>query len=451
MKIREGLAAARRDLLTVDRVSDPQLRAYLGNRWNWLAMLAAVIMTAITWPVLADTLDVPAYVLPVLAVASTLPLLGIAAGGRAVRVGWVLIILASLATVPLPHAPGHADLRVAVPQFLILIAMTLAALCTQRLRQLPEIWLVTALTLLVCLQRDIAVGWIFGLTVITIGIAFVRYWARSRREIAEQTEQTELALAREEVLAERSRIARELHDVVAHRMSMVVVQAQTARYRLAAADPSEEVSPAVAGEFEAIAAAARESLDEVRSLLGVLRTQDIGLPGGADAPLDPAPGIDDLAGLVDSVRAVGVDLELDDRLDHDRLGAATGLVVYRIVQEALSNAARHAPEAQVRVTLEPDTATGAVHVAVVNRAPTGGPAGAGTDGEGLGIRGMTERAAALGGSLQAAPTTDGGFAVTAVLPAAEHAEPPGRTETDDHPERPDDPGDQGPGDPGARQ
>lgn len=420
VKIRRRLAAARRDLLTLDRVSDPQLRAYLDNRWNWLAMLAAVIMTAITWPILADTLRVPAYVLPVLAVASTVPLLGIAAGARAVRAGWVVIILVSLATVPLPHAPGAADLRVSVPQFLILIAMTLAALGTQRLRHLPEIWLVTALTLLVCMRQDIAVGWIFGLTVVTIGIAFARYWVRSRREIAEQTEQTELALAREEVLAERSRIARELHDVVAHRMSMVVVQAQTARYRLAAADPPEEVSPAVSGEFESIAAAARQSLDEVRSLLGVLRTQDTRLPGGDGAPPAPAPGVGDLAGLVDSVRAVGVDLELDDRLDHDRLGAATGLVVYRIVQEALSNAARHAPDAQVRVTLESDSAAGAVHVAVVNRAPPGRPGAAVSDGEGLGIRGMTERAAALGGSLQAAPTCDGGFAVTAVLPVAEH-------------------------------
>lgn len=415
------MAAAGREMLSPERVKDPQLRAYLGLRRNWAAMLAAVTMLAVTWPQLAATLSVPAYVLPVLAVVSVLPLLGIAAGRGPVRLGWVTIVLACLATVPLPRNPGPDELRVAVPQFLILLAMTLAALCTQRLRTLPEIWLVTALTLVVILRRDLAIGWIFGLTVTAIGVAFVRYWLSSRREIAEQTEQTELARAREEVLAERSRIARELHDIVAHRMSMVVVQAQTARYRLAAAEPPEELSPAVTSEFEAIAGAARDSLDEVRALLGVLRTEDIGATGDGVPPA-PAPGLADVAALVASVRAAGADVELDDRLDHDRLGDAAGLVVYRIVQEALSNAVRHAPGGAVRVTLEPDDVAG-VRVAVVNRAPPGGAPAPDTAGTGLGVHGMTERAAALGGSLRAEPTGDGGFAVTAVLPAVERTDP----------------------------
>lgn len=415
VKIRQRLAAVRRTLPSTEQVRDPQLRAHLDSGWNWAAMLATVVMLSITWPLLGEVLRVPDYVLPVLALASVLPLLGIAAGRSMVGAGWMLIVLACLVTAPLPQEPEYDDLRIAVPQFLVLIAMTLAALLTQPLRRLPVVWLVTALTLVVCLRQDIADGWIFGLTVFAIGIAFLRYWVSSRREIAEQTEQTELARAREEVLAERSRIARELHDIVAHRMSMVVVTAQTARYRLAAAEPAEEVSPQVAAEFETIASAARESLDEVRALLGVLRTDQTHAPDGPVEP--PAPGIGGLTGLIDDARAAGVEVSLDDRAEHDAVGDAAGLVAYRIVQESLSNAVRYAPGAPVSVTLE-SLGGGRLRVAVVNEPSPSGLTIVDSRRAGLGIRGMRERATALGGTLTAEPTEAGGFAVVAVVPQA---------------------------------
>lgn len=441
VKLRENARAAYR-ALDPQRISDPQLRDYFSRRWNWLALLAAVAMMAITWPVLGVTLRVPAYVLPVLALASAAPLLGIAAGRVAVRAGWVLIVAVCVVTSLLPRETGHDELRVAVPQFLVLLALIVASLLTQTLVKVPVVWLVSALTLLVAVPLDAALGWIFGLTVLAIGIAFLRYSVRSRRELAEKTEETELAQARQEVLAERTRIARELHDVVAHRMSMVVVMAQTARYRLAAAEPPEEMTPAVVTEFEAIAAAARESLDEVRVLLGVLRTEDMSAPHGPDghrvdpstAPLQPAPAAGDLTELVDSARAAGADVELDLRLDPAAVGAAAGLVVYRIVQESLSNAVRHAPGAPILVTVEPVTgadraaAAGgepdgiepdgpAVRVSVVNDPPVHPPAPAAADRcAGFGIRGMTERAAALGGQLTAHAAAAGGFSVVALVP-----------------------------------
>lgn len=418
VKTRQRLASAAHALPSTERIRDPQLRAYLDNRWNWLSMLAAVTMLAITWPVLAEVLSVPAYVLPVLALPSVVPLLGVAAGRGPVLAGWILIIVTCVITAPLPALPGNDDFRIAVPQFLILLVMTAAALLTQPPARLPLIWLVTALTLLVCLTPDLAIGWISSLAVISIGIAFLRYWLRSRREIAEQTEQTELARAREEVLAERSRIARELHDIVAHRMSMVVVMAQTAPYRLAAADQPEDVSAPVTAEFEAIAAAARESLDEVRALLGVLRTGDTRVPDAAVDP--PAPGLGNVAELIDDVRAAGVRIDFDDRSDHAAVGDAAGLVVYRIVQESLSNAVRYAPGAAISVSITAgDTSVSRkpLRVSIRNERSTAGFTVADSRRAGLGIRGMIERASALGGSVVAEPTDDGGFAVIAVVPA----------------------------------
>lgn len=419
VKVRQRTSTVGLRLPSIAQVSDPGLRAYFGSRWNWLAMLVTTAMLAVTWPILGEVLRVPGYVLPVLAVVSVVPLLGVAAGPRPILAGWCLIVVACAITAPLTKHFAGADLRVAVPQFLVLIAMTVAALVTQPLRRLPAVWLVTALALLISVRLDNAAGWIFGLTVLAISAAFARYWFSSRREIAVQTEQTELAQAREEVLAERSRIARELHDIVAHRMSMVVVMSQTAPYRLAAAVPPVEVAPAVAAEFDAIAGAARESLDEVRMLLGVLRTDDLRAParpdGGAAPP--PAPGIDDVADLVADAGAAGVAVIVDDATDHAAVGDAAGLVIYRIVQESLSNAARYAPGAPVRVKLTPSDDS-AIRVSVVNDRSAAGFTIVDSRRCGLGIRGMRERATALGGRLTADQTEEGGFAVIAVVPAS---------------------------------
>jgi signal transduction histidine kinase len=197
------------------------------------------------------------------------------------------------------------------------------------------------------------------------------------------------------VREERTRIARELHDVVAHHMSVLAVQAETAPYRL------DGLGPDAARQFTEIAQKARDALNEMRSLLGALR-------GAESAQRNPQPTLHELEELVESVRRVGtpVELEFDDRLrDLEPLRA---LSVYRIVQESLSNALKHAAgqPLDVRVTRDDDV----VRVRVRNRIV------AAVGSAGQGISGMRERVDVLGGALDAGPDGSGEFVVDAVIP-----------------------------------
>ncbi|MFI6503175.1 sensor histidine kinase [Nonomuraea typhae] len=213
-------------------------------------------------------------------------------------------------------------------------------------------------------------------------------------------------LSKRKLMEERTRIARELHDVVAHHMSVIAVQAASAPYRV------DDVSEAAAKEFAAINAAARASLNDMRRLLGALR--------GADEPPDtaPQPGVDDLDSLVDSVRQAGVPVRLIRTGEHP-IGPLRSVTVYRMVQEALSNVVRHAPGARVVVTVR--AAADAVVVEVENGPPPTGTRASGLDGSGAGLAGMRERVTALGGRLEAGPTGGGGFAVRGRLPEGERA------------------------------
>ena len=250
----------------------------------------------------------------------------------------------------------------------------------------------------------------------------IRRRRTTQRALLEQAEVSELEKARRAVLEERTRIAREMHDVVAHHMSMIAVQAETAPFRL-----GELPEPARA-EFVAIAGSAREALTDMRRLLGVLRSET------DSAPTAPQPGLADVPELVAAARRVGVEVTYRDSAQASAPDGPVGLAAYRIVQEALANAARHAPGAPVDVTVTDDG--GSVQVRVVSAATVGGahpatvgrahPAavgwadpGGGVAGAGLGLAGMRERAALLGGTLDAGPTDDGGFAVAATLPHAD--------------------------------
>lgn len=217
-------------------------------------------------------------------------------------------------------------------------------------------------------------------------------------ELVRERAQSAQELLRRELVEERTRIARELHDVVAHSMSLIQVQASTARYRL------PQLADDAAAEFDDIGATARSSLGEMRRILGVLRTDD------HTAELAPQRGIDDIAALVEATRRAGATVELSGRV-RGEVDAATQIALYRITQEALSNAVRHAPGASITVTLADTHDEVSVHV--VNAASERAVP---SSGIGHGLRGMSERAALLGGEVETGPAAGGGWSVAAKLP-----------------------------------
>jgi len=240
----------------------------------------------------------------------------------------------------------------------------------------------------------------------------VRSRLRTQRALTAQTERTQAEQDRRAVPEERTRIARELHDVVAHHMSLIAVRAETAPYRL-----GELPSPALA-EFGALSEVAREAMVEMRRLLGVLRQDRLEF-----AELEPQPELADVPALVDAARRAGVSVSLSVPAELGKVPAGVGVCAYRIVQESLSNASQHAPGAAVTVSLE--QGAGAVELRVANGPGPGSGAGSGPGsvevGPGHGLTGMRERVAVLGGSLSAGPTPAGGFVLTAVLPLGELA------------------------------
>ena len=210
--------------------------------------------------------------------------------------------------------------------------------------------------------------------------------------------------ARRAVVSERARIARELHDVVAHHVSMMVVQAE-------AGPLAVERDPArAAGAFEAIAATGRQALVEMRRLLGVLR-------GDGQAPsLAPQPGLDQVPSLVEQVGRAGLEVELVVEGEKAPLPAGVELSAYRIVQEALTNAVRHAGPGRARVLVRYGERD--LELTVRDEGGGGGaaPAGGPPTRSGQGLVGMRERVSLFGGELHAGPGPDGGFTVAARLP-----------------------------------
>jgi signal transduction histidine kinase len=232
-------------------------------------------------------------------------------------------------------------------------------------------------------------------------------WAHTREKLllalterAERAESERELMAREAVLSERARIAREMHDAVGHRVSLMVLQAGAIEMAAADATKVEQLAANVQ-------AAGREALDELRQMVGVLRG------GDDDAPLAPQPGLDDLTQLVADARTAGMTVDLVGGNDGAPADPAVGRAAYRIVQEALTNAGKHAPGATVCVSV--DRVGGDLVVRVVNGPPTEHPAE--VPGGGYGLVGLGERVRTLGGRLTAEPRLDGGFGVEAVLPA----------------------------------
>jgi signal transduction histidine kinase len=297
---------------------------------------------------------------------------------------------------------------------LVIFSLLFATCARERLGRALGAWLITGSLFAWGLAADIRVGWLVGVSSVAVMGILAGRLASTRRALSREEQVSSAEKARRVVLEERARIARDLHDIVAHHMSLVVVQAETATYRI------PDLTDSAAAEFLSIGEAARSALTETRALLSVLRQE------GQQAQDAPQPGLHQLAELVEGAQRAGVRLEAWVGGDLDLLRPGPSLAAYRIVQEALANASRHARGAPVRI--EVAAATAGVRLLVVNGpAPQGhGPerpgrgreGQGGGDGEGHGITGMRERAASAGGQLTLGPTDDGGFVVELILPTS---------------------------------
>jgi signal transduction histidine kinase len=224
-----------------------------------------------------------------------------------------------------------------------------------------------------------------------------RAYVRAVEDRAAQLEREQDANSQRAVAEEQARIAREVHDVVAHNLSVIVVQA-TAADAVFATDPADAHRA-----LRQIGGTARQALDELRRVLGVVN-------GAEHASLAPQPTLESLDGLLDQVRAAGLEVELEIEGRRAALASSIELTAYRIVQEALTNTLRHAHARSATVSLrfEPD----ALELEVVDdgtSAPVNGSAG-------QGLIGMRERVATFGGSVETGPRESGGFRVAAILP-----------------------------------
>jgi signal transduction histidine kinase len=234
------------------------------------------------------------------------------------------------------------------------------------------------------------------------------YLSRTRRayvaaleDRAAQLERDAAQQAQIATAAERARIAREMHDVVAHSLSVMVVQADGALYA-SRRRPEQAVET-----LRTISSTGRASLAEMRKLLGLLRDDE-----SSDATLAPVPGAADLLDLVEQLRASGLTISLDVTGDLQRVDAATGLTTYRIVQEALTNTLKHGgPDVSASVDVRVTTDSVRIRVDDDGRGST-----VADDGNGHGIVGMRERIAVHAGQVEAGPRPGGGFRVAAVVP-----------------------------------
>lgn len=236
------------------------------------------------------------------------------------------------------------------------------------------------------------VTWSFGVALTTGAFIFVR----RQRELVERLHAAQTQLAERARTDERHRIAREMHDLVGHSLTVALLHLGSARLAL---DDDLDAARTALTEAEK---AARDSLNDVRAAVGLMRSED---PTSAT----PAPGITDIPDLVDTYRNAGADIDLDMRPIPAVITPSRGLTVYRIVQESLTNAVRHGDGETIRVRID---ATGArITISIANSRAPGVVAPPGT-----GISAMHERVTALGGTLTAGPSA-GGWLVEAVIPA----------------------------------
>ena len=321
-----------------------------------------------------------------------------------------LVVLAALTTLAFV-AGGDGISSMAAPFFALLLAAWVAGAHPDRRAALVGWGGVIATVASVSSQLpDSFLGnllWVGGISTGAWVAAFaVSYRGRQVEEAearAVQLAREREERAREAVLEERARIARELHDVVAHSVSVMTVQAGAVRRLLTPEQQREREA------LETIEHTGRQALNEMRRLLGILRRTE---GGDGDGPeLAPQPGIDSLDRLVRQVRRAGMPVDLRIEGERPEVAPTVDIAVYRVVQEALTNALRHAGPAQAEVLLRFSDDALDLEIANDGRADQNG------DGSGHGLEGMRERVAFAGGTLAAGPRPDGdGYVVRAHIP-----------------------------------
>ncbi|MEV6911379.1 histidine kinase [Amycolatopsis sp. NPDC051071] len=344
------------------------------------------------------------------------PLLAVRFPLTAVRVAAAGMVSAIIATLfPAPYAPfgptlSDWPLQVHVLPYLPVLAMTLARTKTGQGWGISLIAIVLATAVGVAgVPRAGTKTLVWSLIVVTVTIV-AGYGMQQRRRALEQADVAERTTVEERgkraALQERALIARELHDIIGHHLSLIALRTDSARYRV------PDVSDAAAEEFRALGAAAREALDEARRLVGVLRDAE------AEPEHEPQPGLGEVPSLIDGCRASGIEIRAE-LSGGDGVPAMIELAAYRILQEALSNAARHSPGSTVDVEVR--QGTDGLTILVENGPPS--RSAAPSAGDGTGLAGIAERVTLIGGSCETGPRADGGFrvAVTLELPGVSDA------------------------------
>ena len=250
---------------------------------------------------------------------------------------------------------------------------------------------------------------LFSSALVLLGVAVWQIRREARQEVTAQLTVTAHERSRRTLLEERTTIARELHDVVAHHMSVVAIQAEAAPYRV------DNPPPELERAFVTIRENAVAALTELRRVLGVVRAEDY------EAPDAPQPTLADMDALLANVRDAGLSVDKAVTGAVRELPQGVELSAYRIVQEALSNTLRHAPGASARVEI--GYVLGGLGLRIVNGPMPEPSLVKPSPGAGHGITGMRERVSMLNGEMTSAPADDGGYEVTVFLPVPSASEP----------------------------
>ncbi|GAB2854406.1 histidine kinase [Actinocorallia aurea] len=385
------------------------------SRW-WVRLLpwgVAFVLCVVLLPTTVQVLSVDyglnGGVASALAVAQTVPLL--LAVVRPLR-AWYVIFAADVAgALALLTVEAGGGLVWPFPPMEIVgyVGLCLALGLRERHRTLLIVWLATVGATIGlefaapegASRSGILLTILSGVALLLAGALREQY--EVKRRLVAQEAISEAERERRTLLEERARIARELHDVVAHHMSVISIQADTAAYR------HDGVPPAVREELTSIAATARQSLNEMRRLLGVLREEP-------RSELAPQPGLRQVGQLVEATARAGV--PVDFAPCDAEVSETVGLTAYRIVQEALANVVRHAPGAPTHVSVAQEGER--LTIVVVNGPPPNPPAAPLEESAtGHGLVGMRERVRLIGGTADMGPLPDGGFRVAARLPLTE--------------------------------